>query len=147
MSNIVIHFTDLDDLVQELHENTAGIIARVVVMDMTETSSSHGIRLAGIGVHVRAIDDTGCVLSCYIPVRFMQLVCTPQTAEDPNYAEYNAAWDKAEALADQVRDYLTKRNLCVRPGVIDLGEVRPLRGSWCNAPQSERNATTDHQAE
>ncbi len=60
----VIHFIELDEMVAEL---SPGQVVRVAVLDVTEAVASHGIRLAGIGVHTRAFNGDH-ILSCYIPV-------------------------------------------------------------------------------
>lgn len=49
---------------------------------------------------------------------------------DPYVDEYRQAWDKANRLADQVRDYLGSKGVQVRSGIIDLGDIRPMRATW-----------------
>ncbi len=122
---IVIHFSTLDDMIAELPSNH---IVRVAAMDITESVIANGIRLAGIGVHVCAIVD-GSIFSCYLPVRVMQVWGVPGKG-DPYADEYRQAWDKAHSLADQVRDYLGSKGVQVRSGIIDLGDVRPMRATW-----------------
>ncbi len=128
----IIHFADLDEMLAELSD---GQIVRVSVLDVTEgTAEKYGIRLASIGVHVRAFNDDGHVLSCYIPVKRLQVIGrVPPAAQR---GEYDSAWNDAENEAARVRAYLTQRGFEVRPGVIDLGDARPMAGGW-NPPEAD----------
>ncbi len=120
----VIHFGDLEDLVAELE---TGQVVRVEVLDITEGSNrKYGIRLAGIGVHVRAFNGNGHILACYLPVKRLQMV----GMRPVNDQEYEGAWEKAETEADRVRNYLTGCGFDVRPGVIEIGDVCPPAGGW-----------------
>jgi hypothetical protein len=118
---------------EELHE---GNLVRVVVLDITESVSSQipALRTAGVGVHVRAINDDGHILACYLPVASIQLF-NGRRAGDPTWQAYDEAWEKAEALKERVVAYLqdvaAEKGFTVRAaGVIDLGEARPLRATW-----------------
>lgn len=122
----VIHFTELTELVDELPQ---GHTVRVAALDVTEsTRDKYGIRLAGIGVHVRAILD-GSILSCYIPVKRIQMILGV-SLNTSQKDDYNDACDKAEALAAEISTYLEEHGLRVRPGVIDLGSSKPMHGRW-----------------
>jgi hypothetical protein len=59
--------------------------------------------------------------------------------DDPTWEAYDEAWKKAEALKERVIAYLRRiaveKGLTVRAaGVIDIGEVRPLRATWKSDP-------------
>ncbi|MGH2536194.1 MAG: hypothetical protein ACRDHL_02245 [Candidatus Promineifilaceae bacterium] len=134
MSTKVIQLAQLEEVVQEdLHE---GNIVRVVVLDITESVSSQvpALRMAGLGVHVRAINDAGHILACYLPVARIQLY-NGRRDGDPTWKAYDEAWEKAEALKVRVLDYLqgiaAEEGFTVRAaGLIDMGETRPLPATW-----------------
>lgn len=134
----VIQLARLEEFVQEeLHE---GNLVRVVVLDVTESASSEapGLRTAGVGVHVRAINDDGHILACYLPVASIQLF-NGRRAGDPTWQAYDQAWEKAEALKERAVAYLqdaaAEKGFAVRAaGVIDMGETRPLRATWKSDP-------------
>ncbi len=67
----VIQFARLEEFITEELPNTI----RVTALDITESTSSQipGLRLAGIGVHVRTINAEGHVLACYLPVASVQI--------------------------------------------------------------------------
>jgi hypothetical protein len=138
MSAKVIQLAQLEEFVQEdLHE---GNIVRVVVLDITESVSSEipGLRMAGVGVHVRAMNDEGHILACYLPVACIQLY-NGRREGDPTWQTYDEAWKKAESLKERVIAYLQRiaaeKGLTVRAdGVIDIGETRPLRATWKSDP-------------
>jgi hypothetical protein len=104
-TKIVLQFGKLEEFVQEdVHR---GNVVRVVALDITESVSSQipGLRMAGIGVHVRTINDDGQILACYLPVARIQLY-NGRREGDPVWREYDEAWDKAEALKERVITYL-----------------------------------------
>jgi len=124
----VIHFGDLEELVEELPE---GHVVRVAVLDVSEgVSREDGIRLAGIGVHVRAFASDH-VLACYIPTARLQMIGRA-VLSDPggDKQAYAQAWERAEAEGARIREYLAGRGFDVRPGVIEIGDARPLAGNW-----------------
>jgi hypothetical protein len=134
----VIQFAKLEEFVQE--QLNRGAIVRVVVLDITESASSQipGLRLAGVGVHVRAVNGEGQILACYLPVAHIQLY-NGRREGDPTWQEYDEAWDKAEALKGRVLAFLevlaAEKGFTVRAaGVIDMGETRPLRATWLSDP-------------
>lgn len=110
-------------------------VVRVVALDITESVSSQipGLRMAGIGVHVRTINDDGQILACYLPVARIQLY-NGRNEGDPTWREYDEAWDKAEALKERVIAYLeqvaAEKGFAVRAA----GETRPLRATWQSDP-------------
>src|SRR5690606_28364408 len=140
---IALQFGKLEEFIQEdLHHDN---VVRVVALDITESVSSQipGLRMAGIGVHVRAINDAGQILACYLPVASIQLhnlqLSNGRREGDPTWQAYDEAWDKAEALKERVIAYLeqvaAEKGFAVRAaGVIDLGETRPLRATWVSDP-------------
>lgn len=123
----VIHFVKLGDLIAELQP---GHIVRVAELDITEsTYKGVDVRMAGIGVHVRTFDEAGRILSWYWPLARLQVVGSiyPGHAQ---YEEYQAVWNTVEKAGEAIRAFLASCGLDVRPGIIDLGDVRPLRGEW-----------------
>jgi hypothetical protein len=141
MSVQVIQLARLEELVEEeLHE---GNLVRVVVLDITESASSEipRLRMASVGVHVRAINDAGHILACYLPVASIQLF-NGRREGDPTWQAYDRAWEKAEALKERVLAYLrdigAAKGFGVRAsGVIDLGTTRPLHATWKSDPAPE----------
>ena len=137
-TKIALQFGKLEEFIQEdLHHDN---VVRVVALDITESVSSQipGLRMAGIGVHVRAINDTGQILACYLPVASIQLF-NGRREGDPTWQKYDAAWERAEALKERVIAYLqdvaTEKGFTVyAAGVIDMGETRPLRATWKSDP-------------
>lgn len=85
----VIQFARLEELVAEEPPNTI----RVTALDVTESTSSQipGLRLAGIGVHVRTISDEGHILACYMPVASVQIYEAVPRDSDPTRQEYDLA--------------------------------------------------------
>jgi hypothetical protein len=65
----IIQFARQEEFLEE--DLQAGNMVRVVVLEITESVSSQipGLRTVGIGVHVRAINDDGHILACYLPAR------------------------------------------------------------------------------
>lgn len=137
-TKIVLQFGKLEEFIQE--DLRHGNVVRVVALDITESVSSQilGLRMAGIGVHVRAINNAGQILACYLPVATIQLF-NGRREGDPTWQKYDAAWEKAEALKERVIAYLqevaTEKGFTVSgAGVIDMGEIRPLRATWQSDP-------------
>jgi hypothetical protein len=122
----IIHFVALEDLLDEL---PAGHVVRVVALESTEsTSSQYGIRLTGYGVHARAAVD-GDVLVWYGRNAQLQLIGSIYPGHGQE-KEHTAAWARAEARAEAVSRYIAARGFAVRPGIIDLGDVRPIPGTF-----------------
>jgi hypothetical protein len=140
---ITIQFADLNELAAEL---PAGHIVRVNALDTTEASfdGMADLRVAGIGVHVRAVNPDGHLLACYLPVHRMQVFGRRPRPNDHEAATYSQAWDKAEALRQRVSDWLAEQGFVVRRGVINLGDLRPMPGRWAADPgragEEEQNA-------
>jgi hypothetical protein len=138
MKTHIIQFGRLEELARE--DLGEGNLVRVVVLDVTESVSGQipGLRMAGVGVHVRAINDAGQILACYLPVAHIQLY-NGRRDGDPSWQKHDEAWEKAEALQERVIAYLeqvtAEKGFTVRAaGVIDLGETRPLRAAWRSDP-------------
>ena len=134
----VIQLARLEEFIQEeLHE---GNLVRVVALDVTESVSSQipALRTAGVGVHVRSINNDGHILACYLLVASIQLF-NGRRACDPTWQAYDEAWGKAEALKERVVAYLqdvaAEKGFTVRDaGLIDMGKTRPLRATWKSDP-------------
>ena len=134
----VIQFARLEEFITEELPNTV----RVTALDVTESTSSQipGLRLAGIGVHVRTINGEGHILACYLPVASVQIYEVVPRYSDPTRKEYDAAWEQAEALKERVMAYLQEKGFAVSgAGVIHLDGVRPLRGAWPSDPALRAN--------
>jgi hypothetical protein len=59
-------------------------------------------------------------------VIFWPVICRREG--DPTWQEYDAVWEKAEALKGRVS---AQMGFIVRDaGIIDLGQTRPLRATW-----------------
>lgn len=120
----LVQFMNLDEMVAEL---TPGQVVRVESLEIMRGVSKQGISVAELGVHVRAFNDDGHVLSCCLPIRQTQMICgKPLGAEE----EHRQAWDEAMALAVHVRLYLGNELFNVRSGVIDIGEAKLLTAYW-----------------
>ncbi len=138
MTPKIIQFGELDAFAAE--DLGKGNIVRVTILDITQSQSSQipGLRVVGVGVHGRAINNEGHILACYLPVAQLQLY-NGRLDGDPAWQAYDEAWEKAEALKERVIVYLNSiaadKGFTVRPaGVIDLGETMPLRAIWPSDP-------------
>lgn len=123
MSKQIIQFGTLEAFTAEALGE--GAVIRVVALDITESVSSQipGLRTASVGVHVRAINDAGHILACYLPVAQVQLF-NGRREGDPTWQQYDEAWEKAKALKKRVTAYLeqvaAEKGFAVRAaGVID----------------------------
>ncbi len=138
MKTHVIQYGKLEEFASEL--SCQDVTVRVTTLDITVSASSQipGLRMAGIGVHVRVINDDGHILACYLPVAQLQLY-NGRRDGDPLWQKYDAAWEKAEALKKRAVAYLESitadKEITIRTaGVIDMGEIRPLRATWQSDP-------------
>lgn len=143
----VIQFGRLEQFVAE--PPCRGSVVRVVALDVTESVSAQipGLRTASVGVHVRAINDGGHILACYLPVVSIQLF-NGRREGDPTWQQYDEVWEKAEALKERVIAYLeqvaAEKGFAVRAaGVIDMSETRPLRATWQSDPILIENKSHD----
>lgn len=132
----VIQFSQLEDLMAEPLSQANAV--RVVVLDVTEQVSSQipNLRQAGVGVHIRTLNDRGQVLACYLRVASIQLY-NGRREGDPTWQAYDAAWNKAEQLKEQVVTHLKElgeqRGFAVVPaGIIDIGTIRPIPATWAS---------------
>ena len=138
MTKQVVQFGQLEEFVAEPF--VPGQVVRVVVLEISEGVSAQipDLRQVSVGVHIRTINGDGHVLACYLPVATVQLY-SGRRENDPVWQQYDAAWEEAEALKARVVSYLqtaaSEKEFTVIPsGVIDLGEIRPLRGTWKTDP-------------
>ena len=134
MTKQVIQFGQLEEFMAEPF--VPGQVVRVVVLEISEGVSAQipDLRQVGVGVHVRTINSDGYVLACYLPVATVQLY-NGRREGDPTWQKYDAAWEQAAALKERVITTLqaaaVEKGFKVRAaGVIDLGEIRPLRATW-----------------
>lgn len=134
MHRHVIQYGKLEEFIAE--PTGHGNIVRVVILDISKPISTQipDLRQVEIGVHVRMINTTGHILACYLPVAAVQLY-NGRREGDPTWKQYDEAWDKAEALREQVIAFLEEAGankgftVCAA-GVIDIGETWPLRATW-----------------
>jgi hypothetical protein len=129
MAAHVIQFARLEEFVAEELAN----IVRVTTLDITESTSSQipGLRLAGIGVHVRTINAEGHILACTLPVASVQLYEAVPRDADPTRQDYDDAWEQAETLKERVTAYLAENGCTVTgAGIIHLGSVQPIHATW-----------------
>ena len=138
MNQKVIQFGQLEELLTEPY--VPGQVMRVVILETSESLARQipGWRLVHIGVHVRTIDKSGHILACHLPVAE-----PPRGAADRATCglrqRYDAAWEEAAELKERVVTFLQtaaeNKGFIVRTGgVIDLGEIRPLRATWKTDP-------------
>jgi hypothetical protein len=125
----IIQCANLDDFLPEL---PVGHTVRVAALDVTEGTYEKvsELRIAGIGAHVRAINEDGHILTCYLPVAQLQIFGRRPRKGDPDEESYSQAWEKAIALKTRVCAFLSDRGFAVRSGVIHLGEINLLHGHW-----------------
>lgn len=133
MTKHVIQFSQLEEFIAEPF--VPDLVVRVVVLEISEGVSAQipDLRQVSVGVHVRTINSDEHILACYLPVATMQLY-NGRREGDPTWQKYDAAWEQAAALKERVITTLqaaaAEKGFNVRAaGVIDLGEVRPLRAS------------------
>jgi len=138
MTKHVIQFGQLEEFMAELF--VPDQVVRVVVLEISEGVSAQipDLRQVSVGVHVRTINSDGHILACYLPEVTVQLY-NGRREGDPTWQKYDAAWEQAAALKDRVITTLqavaAEKGFCVRAaGVIDLGEIRPLRATWQSDP-------------
>jgi hypothetical protein len=138
MNAKIIQFGQLEELLTEPF--TPNQVVRVVVLETSESMSSKipGWRLVHIGVHVRSINESGHTLACHLPIVAMELY-NGRRENDPTWQKYDAAWEEAAALKERVVTFLQTGAeemgfMVCTAGVIDLGDVRPLRATWKTDP-------------
>ncbi len=147
MNAKIIQFGQLEELLTEPFAPGQGV--RVVVLETSESMSAKipGWRLVHIGVHVRSINESGHILACHLPVVAMELY-NGRRESDPTWQKYDVAWEQAAALKERVVTYLqtaaAEIGFALRTaGVIDLGEIRPLRATWKSDPALQTGGATD----
>ena len=134
MTKQVIQFGHLEEFMAEPF--VLGQVVRVVVLEISEGVSAQipDLRQVSVGVHVRTINRDEHILACYLPVATVQLY-NGRREGDPTWQKYDAAWEQAAALKERVITTLQAAaaekgfKVCAA-GVIDLGEIRPLRATW-----------------
>lgn len=133
MTKQVIQFGQLEEFMAEPFAPDQ--VVRVVVLEISEGVSAQipDLRQVSVGVHVRTINSDGHILACYLPVATVQLY-NGRREGDPTWQKYDAAWEQAAALKERVITMFQAAaaekgfKVCAA-GVIDLGEVRPLRAT------------------
>ena len=138
MNQKVIQFGQLEELLTEPFAPDQ--VVRVVNLETSESLAREipGWRLVHIGVHVRTIDKSGHILACHLPVAELELF-NGRREHDPTWQIYDAAWEDADALKERIVAFLQtaseEKSFAVHTaGVIDLGEIRPLRATWKTDP-------------
>ena len=147
MNAKIIQFSQLEDLLAEPFAPDQ--VVRVVVLETSESLSRQipDWRQISLGVDVRTINQAGHILACHLPVATMQLY-NGRRESDPTWQKYDVAWEQATALKERVVTYLqaaaAEKAFALRTaGVIDLGEIRPLRATWQSDPALQTGVATD----
>lgn len=147
MNANIIQFSQLEDLLAEPFAPDQ--VVRAVVLETSESLSSQipDWRQISLGVDVRTINQEGHILACHLPVTTMQLY-NGRRESDPTWQKYDVAWKQAAALKERVVNYLqtasAEKGFALRTvGVIDLGEIRPLRATWQSDPARQTRVATD----
>ena len=138
MNGKIIQFGQLEEMLAEPF--SLGQVIRVVILETSESLSPKisGWRLVHIGVHVRSINESGHILACHLPIAKLELF-NGRRENDPAWQQYDAACEQAEVLKARAVKYLQTFaeekgfTLCTA-GVIDIGEIRPLRATWKTDP-------------
>ena len=138
MTKQVVQFGQLEEFMAEPF--VPDQVVRVVVLEISEGVSAQipDLRQVSVGVHIRTINSDGHVLACYLPVATVQLY-NGRREGDPTWQKYDAAWEQAAAHKERVITTLQAAaaekgfKVCAA-GVIDLGDIRPLRASWTADP-------------
>jgi hypothetical protein len=132
MTKQVIQFGQLEEFMAEPF--VPDQVVRIV-LEISEGVSAQisDLRQVSEGVHIRTISRDGHILACYLPVATVQLY-NGRREGDPTWKKYDAAWEQAASLKERVITTLqavaAENEFSVRAaGVIDLGEIRPLRAT------------------
>jgi hypothetical protein len=147
MNAKIIQFGQLEELLTEPF--APGQVVRVVVLETSESLARQipGWRMVHIGVDVRSVNESGHILACHLPVAALELF-NGRRENDPTWQKYDVTWEEAEALKERVVTYLpavaAEKGFTLRTaGVIDLGEIRPLRATWKTDPALQTESATD----
>lgn len=126
MSNPVIHFTNLTDLLAEL-EGYGPQAVRVTTLQRSESKNGQfPYTLITISVDVRAFAYNGAILS-YRPMQ-EEIRCDITTDRDQINKKYDQAWQDAQAVRLSIYGAIREAGHNPRPGIIDLGEAQPILG-------------------
>lgn len=144
MNAKIIQFSQLEELLTEPFAPDQ--VVRVMVLETSESLSRQipDWRQISLGVDVRTINQAGHILACHLPVATMQLY-NGRRDSDSTWQKYDVAWEQAAALKERVISYLqaaaAEKGFVLRTaGVIDLGEMRPLRATWKSDPALQTGA-------
>lgn len=120
----VIQFNHPSELLPDLKP---GQVVRVTTAELTEAEDTQGqIGRRIIGTTITAVTPTDDILACnLITGRIELLMGTPA-----DKAAYRQAKQEAEAHRQTAVDFFQARGFDVRAGLIDLGPVPRLAGSW-----------------
>jgi hypothetical protein len=130
MPHLVLQFTQLENLLDE----AAGTDRlRVHTLERTHKTSSPALTQleVAIGVTVQAILPNGRILSWYHEIdAFHSFLPESPAADSPNKLRYNAAWERAQALRDNLVACLRQQEHTVTTdGMIASGLTNFMRGS------------------
>lgn len=124
MGRMVVHFFSLPDLVDEL---APGALVRLEkTRRAVPYESTPGFERQVYEVHARACYE-GIILVWLVQVGGVEYL-HGQPFGDPD-AESRVE-DLTVKVKDQIAKFLEDRDLEVRPGLIDLGNAKPVRGTW-----------------
>ena len=120
----VIQFNHPSEMLPDL---SPGQVVRVTTAELTEAEGAQGqIGWRIIGTTITAVTPTDDILACnLITGRIELLMGTPA-----DKAAYRQAKQEAEAHRQTAVDFCQARGFDVHAGLIDLGTVPRLAGSW-----------------
>lgn len=120
----LVHFHRLEDFAREL---PAGHTVRVVVLPQPPTTDL--LDYALVGAHVRALDEDGTLLSCFVPAT------SAAHGGSVQVESARALTHRAESLGERVRQWLAGEcGFHVRDGLLDLEGRQPVMGRWEGDP-------------
>lgn len=121
----VIHFFDLDHFVDEVQEGT--IVRLEAIFVGVQSQDVAGLGREKAEIHIRSISGAS-ILCCMIPVGSIQTLHGEPFGHDPDApGELERRAKRARAA---IQEYLKQVGLDVRPGLIDIGDAKPVSGRW-----------------
>lgn len=127
----VVHFADLENMLDELVEGPPIRVVRLVTPIET-IADTPGMAQVQIGVHVRQ-DIPGLQLFAWMmPVGDVYTIYDNKPVGDPEQDKAEGAWQAADEILAMVVSRLKthNENFVIRPGIIDLGNIVSFVGYW-----------------
>jgi hypothetical protein len=127
---LLLQFTQLENL---LDEAVGTDRLRVHILEQTSRASSPAITQLeiAIGVCVQALLPNGRILNWYCKIdAFRSFVPQSPAADSPDKLRYNAAWERALALRnDLVACLRQQEHMVTTDGLVELNVANYLRGT------------------